>query len=78
MTGVRNHLPAEVPELVRRTKAVTELPVAVGFGVAGAETARPVAAVADGVVVGSALIRAIEEEGSLVDLAEEIAGACQR
>ncbi len=79
VTGARTSVSADVGDLVARTKAVTELPVAVGFGVSGADTARPVAAVADGVVVGSALIRAAAAGGdALRSLAEEIAGACRR
>ncbi len=61
VTGARDRLPEEIGELVRRVKAKTELPVAIGFGISGEETARQAAAAgADGVVVGSALIRAIE------------------
>ena len=78
VTGARDALPADVPDLVRRTKAHSDLPVAVGFGVSGAATARPVAAVADGVVVGSALIRTVEQGGDVGELAREIAEACQK
>ena len=78
VTGARTALPHEVPDLVRRTKAVSDLPVAVGFGVASAETAQPVAAVADGVVVGSALISAIAEGRGVQELAQEIASACRK
>jgi len=76
VTGARTALSQDVPDLVRRVKAVSDLPVAVGFGVTGAETARPVAAVADGVVVGSALISAIGEGRDARGLAQEIASAC--
>ncbi|UCH27797.1 MAG: tryptophan synthase subunit alpha [Trueperaceae bacterium] len=78
VTGARDQLPQDVPDLVRRVKAVSSVPVAVGFGVSGKETARPVAEVADGVVVGSALIRAIAEQRDLTPLAEEIAQACRK
>ena len=78
VTGARNALPADVPELVRRTKSFTDLPVAVGFGVSGADTARPVAQAADGVVVGSALIRALEQGNDAQGLAREIASACRK
>lgn len=76
VTGARNALPADVPSLVKRTKAYSDLPVAVGFGVSGHDTAKPVAQVADGVVVGSALIRSIAEQGDTKALAKEIADAC--
>lgn len=78
VTGARTALAYDVPELVRRVKAISELPVAVGFGVSSAETARPVAAVADGVVVGSALIAAIAEGRDATGLAHEIVAACAK
>ena len=58
-------------------KARTALPVAVGFGVSGKATAAQ-AAVADGVVVGSALVRALEEGRSLAPLLQEIRQGLQR
>lgn len=78
VTGARDALPADVPALVRRIQAASDLPVAVGFGVSGAATARPVADAADGVVVGSALVRTLAEGGDLAALAAEIQGACRR
>ncbi|WP_243028191.1 tryptophan synthase subunit alpha [Thermus albus] len=71
VTGERERLPEEVKDLVRRIKAHTSLPVAVGFGVSGQKTAAQ-AAVADGVVVGSALVRALEGGRPLAPLLEEI------
>ena len=78
VTGARDALPADVPDLVSRVKAVSDLPVAVGFGVANAQTAKPVAAVADGVVVGSALIASLAQGQDVRPLAEEIAQACRK
>lgn len=78
VTGVREGVPAEVAELVAATKAVTDLPVAVGFGVASAASARQVAAVADGVVVGSALVSALGRGEALGPLAAELAAGCVR
>ena len=78
VSGARDAVSSDVPGLVGRAKAVTDLPIAVGFGVSSGETARPVAEVADGVVVGSALIRAIGEGESLGPLAQDIAEACRR
>ena len=78
VTGARDAQAADVPSLVSRTKTVSDLPVAVGFGVKNAATAAPVAAVADGVVVGSALISKLAGGDSVDDLAAEIAGACKR
>lgn len=78
VTGARSALPQDVPDLVQRTKAVSDLPVAVGFGVSNADTARRVAAAADGVVVGSALISALADERDVLPLAQEIVAACRK
>jgi tryptophan synthase alpha chain len=56
VTGERTSLGTRAGELVRRTKAVSTLPVAVGVGVTTGEHAREVAGYADGVIVGSAFI----------------------
>ena len=72
VTGARDSLANEVPDLVARAKAETTLPIAVGFGVKNAATAKPIAEVADGVVVGSALINTINENGDLAALCAEI------
>ncbi len=77
VTGERPQLPEEVQDLVARIKARTSLPVAVGFGVSGRATAAQ-AAVADGVVVGSALVRALEEGRPLGALLEEIREGLRR
>lgn len=76
VTGARTALPADVPDLVRRTKTFTDLPVAVGFGVSSGDTARPIAHVADGVVVGSALIKKLAAREDLAPLARDIVDAC--
>ncbi len=78
VTGARDSPLADVPELVERVKGVSELPVAVGFGISSDEAARPIAALADGVVVGSALIRALERGEDASALAQGIAAACRR
>lgn len=77
VTGARERLPEEVRDLVARIKAATDLPVALGFGVSGRETAAQ-AAVADGVVVGSALIQALEAGRPLRPLLEEIREGLRR
>ena len=61
VTGVRDDLPRELPETVGRLRGTTTLPVAVGFGVSRPEQAASVARIADGVVVGSAIVRAAGE-----------------
>jgi tryptophan synthase alpha chain len=61
VTGERETLSEDAGLLVRRLKALTAVPVALGFGIATPEQAAAAAAVADGVVVGSALVRFLEE-----------------
>ncbi len=59
VTGARDRLPAELESFVARVRALSDLPLAVGFGIATPAHAARVARIADGVIVGSALIRAI-------------------
>ena len=63
-TGERGELPPGLPELVERVRASTELPVAVGFGISTEDQARQVGELADGVIVGSRVVRAAGEEGA--------------
>lgn len=61
VTGVRDQVAANIPEAVARIRQHTALPVAVGFGLSTREQVRQVARVADGVVVGSALVNVIKD-----------------
>lgn len=63
-TGERAELPPGLADLVAATKAEAEVPVAVGFGIGSAEQAARVGEIADGVIVGSRLVRAAGEAGS--------------
>jgi tryptophan synthase alpha chain len=63
VTGARSAVSSAAPELVRRSRALTDLPIAVGLGVSTGEQAREVAAYADGVIVGSAFVRRILQAG---------------
>ena len=53
-------------------RAVTQLPLAVGFGISTADQVRAIGAIADGVVVGSAFERVIEENAASPRLAERV------
>jgi tryptophan synthase alpha chain len=59
VTGARDRLPPELETFIARVRAASDLPLAVGFGIGSPAQARRVAAAADGVIVGSALIRAV-------------------
>jgi tryptophan synthase alpha chain len=63
VTGERELLTKTLPKEVRRVRRKVKLPVAVGFGISTPEQVAAVGAIADGVVVGSALVRVIEEGG---------------
>ena len=76
VTGARASIPTEVADLVKRTKSVSDLPVAVGFGVKDASSASSIAKVSDGVVVGSAIINTINRGEDLGNFAGGIARAC--
>lgn len=60
VTGASASLPAEVEGLVKEIREVSDLPVAVGFGISTPEQVRSVWEVADGAVVGSALVAVVE------------------
>jgi tryptophan synthase alpha chain len=64
VTGERTNISDSVEPLVAAMRAVTHLPLAVGFGISTPEQVRSVGAIADGVVVGSAFERAIEENAT--------------
>lgn len=72
VTGAQNEVSHSAEELVARVREATDLPVAVGLGVKTGEHAASIAAYADGVIVGSALIQAAAA-GNLGDLAAELA-----
>jgi tryptophan synthase alpha chain len=65
VTGERASVSDSVAPLVKSMRAATNLPLAVGFGISTPEQARDVARLADGVVVGSAFVRLIEQGGDL-------------
>lgn len=59
VTGARTQVSSAAPGLVRRARALTDLPIAVGLGVSTGDQASEVASYADGVIVGSAFVRRI-------------------
>lgn len=61
VTGVRDQVASNIPEAVQRIKKATPLPVVVGFGISSRQHVADVAAHADGVVVGSALVNCIRD-----------------
>jgi tryptophan synthase alpha chain len=72
VTGTRDELSHQAEELVQRLRALTCLPVAVGFGISTADQVRQVWDYADAAVVGSALVKEIEENSGRPDLVDHV------
>ncbi|MFY8221968.1 MAG: tryptophan synthase subunit alpha [Pirellulales bacterium] len=64
VTGARTELPPGLIERIEWLRTKTDVPILVGFGISGPDQVRAVAAVADGVIVGSALVRQVAELAS--------------
>lgn len=77
VTGARSTISDSVKDLVARTRVHTDLPIAVGLGVSTPAQAKEIAQYADGVIVGSAFVTAIEQGGPAAaqKLAEELSAA---
>jgi len=75
VTGERATLPPELAREVRAVRTATKRPVAVGFGIATPAQAAAVARLADGVVVGSALVRRIGEGGTPAAIVDRVGAA---
>lgn len=63
VTGMRNEIKTDLEEMVSVIKTVTDIPVAVGFGIHSPEQAHKISRFADGVIVGSAIVKLIAEHG---------------
>ncbi len=72
VTGAQTSLAGGIAENVAAIKAHTDLPVAVGFGISTPEQAAEVARAADGVVVGSAIVRQVKEQGASPEVAAKV------
>jgi tryptophan synthase alpha chain len=72
VTGKRDQMTRDAEALARRVRSVSDLPVAVGFGISTAEQVRAVWRFADAAVVGSAIVKQIDELGNSPDLVKYI------
>ena len=72
VTGAREDVSAAAQKLVNRVRAVSNLPVAVGFGISTPAQVRDVWRYADAAVVGSAIVKMIEDNTGNADLVEKI------
>ncbi len=73
VTGARADVPEGLAGLVARVREHTSVPVCVGFGIGSPEQAKAVGEIADGVIVGSACVRAIDESQDPVEAARSFA-----
>ena len=79
LTGERTRLSADLRPRIEQVRNVTDLPIAVGFGVSGPDQVKQVVEVADAAIVGSAIVRRIEEHrdsgpGRVVEEVERFVG----
>lgn len=63
VTGVRKKITTDVGSMVKLIRKSTDIPVAIGFGISTPEQAAELAGIADGVIVGSAIVKLIEQYG---------------
>jgi len=74
VTGAREALPEDLPDLARRARRFTRLPLAVGFGISQPAHVAALGGIADAAVVGSALVAEIEKAANAEQAAENVAG----
>jgi len=72
VTGERGELPVDLAGQIRTLRAVTTMPVCVGFGIAKPDQVAAVGRLADGVIVGSAIVRLIEERAGSPTLVDDV------
>lgn len=63
VTGVRETITTNVGAMIEKVRQFSDIPCCIGFGISGPEQAKTMAAVSDGVIVGSAIVRIIAEHG---------------
>ena len=74
VTGARESLPETVEASVNKIRKTTDKPIAVGFGISTPEQAKRIASFADGVIVGSAIVSAVEKNINNPALIETVSG----
>jgi tryptophan synthase alpha chain len=72
VTGARTELPPELAASLRSLRSQVRLPVAVGFGISRPEQVKHLSPLADGIIVGSALVRLVEQGGTVEEIAARL------
>ncbi len=74
VTGAREYVPASGRELLKRVRSLTELPLALGFGISRPEQVESLGDEGDAVIIGSAIVRLVEEGGGKNEITERVKG----
>ncbi len=77
-TGAREKLPKEISSSLRRIKTMTKKPVCAGFGISRPDQVRSISRLADGVIVGSAIIKVIERNIGKKELTKKVGNFVRR
>jgi len=72
VTGTRSELPVDLLRYLRTLRGITTRPIAVGFGISTPEHARLVGRVADGIIVGSAIVSLVERHAASSSLVSDV------
>jgi len=73
VTGARTAVPADLKKNILLAKKLTNKPICVGFGISTPHQVRSIAGVADGVIVGSAIVKVIEKNSQCGDMVKRVA-----
>jgi len=63
VTGIRSEINMDIAEMIKQVKTTSAIPCAIGFGISTPEQARDMAAVSDGIIIGSAIVKLVAEYG---------------
>lgn len=77
VTGVRNSISKNIPDFMEQVRQNSRLPLAIGFGISGPEQASQMACFSDAVIVGSAIVKLVEE-GASTDCLQQVATFVQQ
>ncbi len=78
VTGERSTLPADLIEKIKKAKRLTSKPICVGFGISTAQQVNEISKYADGVIVGSAIVKEIARHSGQKNLVEKVSGFIKR
>jgi tryptophan synthase alpha chain len=72
VTGARDSIATSLPQKIAELRKISDLPIAVGFGISNPDQAREVSQHADAVVVGSAIVDLIAKHGDKPEMVEKV------